>query len=250
LNTGYGALHSTTGEFQKSLDLFKYGLSLWQELKNKKEEALMLASLSDLLHGMGDDEAGMKYSRESYELAVQLNDPVVELNSMIVVTFGLVCAKNTSEARPMIKKALKMAVELENLYLIFVTHHMLGDCALMDGIYIESEREYGMGLETTLKYGDTSYTCTEILGVAMSVAGQGRYAKALRLNATATRAAVSFGSWIPEEIPIVFWHEMVVKLIHGTREKLGEELTNQYEEQGRAMSFDEAVKYALNFDID
>ena len=250
LNTGYGALHTTTGEFQKGLDLFKYGLSLWQELKNKREEALMLASLSDLLHGMGDDEAGMKYSRESYELAVQLNDPVVELNSMIIVTYGLVCAKKTSEARPMIKKALKMAIELENLYLIFVTHHMLGDCALMDGIYIESEREYGMGLETTLKYGDTSYTCTEMLGVAMSVAGQGRYAKALRLNATATRVAISFGSWIPEEIPIVFWHEMVVKLIHGTREKLGEELTNQYEEQGRAMSFDEALKYALNFDID
>jgi hypothetical protein len=127
---------------------------------------------------------------------------------------------------------------------------MLGDCALIDGIYPESEREYGQGLEKTLKYGDTAYTCTEMLGVAMSVAGQGRYAKALRLNAAATRNALSFGSWVPEEIPLVFWHELVIQLIVGTREKLGEELTQQYEEEGRAMSFEEAVDYALDFERD
>jgi predicted ATPase/AraC-like DNA-binding protein len=250
LDTGYGTLHTTTAEFQKALDLFNHGLLLWRELKNKREEALMLASLSDLLHGMGNNEAGMKYSKESYYLAVKLNDPVIELNSMTVVTFGLVCDKKTDEARPMIKKALKLAEELENLYIVFATHHMLGDCALMDGNYRESEREYGLGLKTTLQYGDTSYSCTELLGVAMSVAGQERYAKALRLNAAATRAAVSFGSWVPEEIPIVFWHEQVSLLIVGTREKLGEELTNQYEEEGRALSFDEAVKYALDFEMD
>jgi len=89
-----------------------------------------------------------------------------------------------------------------------------------------------------------------MLGVAMSVAGQGRYAKALRINAAATKMAKSFGSWIPEEVPLTFWQECVQQLIVGTREKLGEELTNQYEEEGRAMSFDEAVKYTLNFEID
>ena len=150
----------------------------------------------------------------------------------------------------MVRKVLKMAEELENLYIIFMGHHMLGDCALIDGIYPESEREYGQGLETTLKYNDTAYTCTEMLGVAMSAAGQGRYAKALRLNAAATRNALSFGSWVPEEIPLVFWHELVIQLIVGTREKLGEELTQQYEEEGRAMSFEEAVAYALDFERD
>jgi hypothetical protein len=89
-----------------------------------------------------------------------------------------------------------------------------------------------------------------MLGVAMSVAGQGRYAKALRINAAATKAAVSFGSWIPEEIPLVFWHELVIQHIVGTREKLGEELTKQYEEEGRSMSFEEAVEYTLDFDKD
>ena len=250
LDTGYGSLLVTAGDFQKALHLLNNGLSIWRELENKKEEALILASITDLYYSMGDNEAGMKYANEAYSLAVKLNDPGVELFCMSLVPFEFVCSKKTAKARPMVRKVLKMAEELENLYIIFLAHHMLGDCALIDGIYPESEREYGQGLETTLKYDDTAYTCTEMLGVAMSVAGQGRYAKALRLNAAATRNALSFGSWVPEDIPLVFWHELVLQLIVGTREKLGEELTQQYEEEGRSMSFEEAVDYALDFDRD
>ncbi|MFC2128644.1 helix-turn-helix domain-containing protein [Bacteroidota bacterium] len=250
MDYGYGSLLVTAGEFQKSQSLMEHGLSIWQELKNKKEVALMLAALSDLVYSMGDNEAGMKYAEEGYKLVKEQDDPGVELNCMMMVIFGLVVSKKTKEARPVIKKALKMAEELENLYIVFGSHHMLGDCALMDGLYHESEQEYSKGIETALKSGDTTYACTDMLGVAMSVAGQGRYAKALRLNAAASSISKSFGGWIPEEIPLVFWQECIKKLIVGTREKLGEELTNQYEEEGRAMSFDEAVKYALNFEID
>ncbi|MEN8193959.1 MAG: NB-ARC domain-containing protein [Bacteroidota bacterium] len=250
LDTGYGSLLATAGDLQKALNLLKHGLSLWRELENKKEEALILAALSDLVYGMGDNEGGLKYANEGYAVAIELNDPGVELFCMTMVSYGFVAFKNTEEARPMCRKVLKMAEELENLYMIFVAHHMLGDCELIDGLYNESEREYGEGVKTTLKSGDTAYTCVDMCGVAMSLAGQGRYTKALRINAAATSKAKSFGSWIPEDIPIVFWHELVIQLIAGTREKLGEELTQKYEEEGRSMSFEEAVEYALDFEKD
>jgi tetratricopeptide (TPR) repeat protein len=250
LNTGYGSLLATTGDFEKAQYLLEQGLSIWRDLKNKKEEALMLAALSDLLFGAGDNGAGMKYANEAYALAKELNDPAVELTCLTFVGFGLVCLKKTGEARPIVRKALKMAEDLENLYLLCATHHMLGDCALMDGEYEVSEKEYGEGLKTTLKSGDTAYTNVEMCGVAMSVAGQGRYAKALRINAAATRSAQSFGSWIPEDIPLVFWHELAVQLLAGTRENLGDELTQKYEEEGRTMNFEEAVDYTLDFNRD
>lgn len=59
MNTGYGSLLSTAGDLQKALDLLKHGLSLWRELKNKKEEALILAAMADLLSAM-DNEASIK----------------------------------------------------------------------------------------------------------------------------------------------------------------------------------------------
>ena len=89
MDTGYGSLHATSGDFQKGIDLLKHGLSLWRELENKKEEALILAALSDLYYGMGDNEAGIKFANESYNLAVGLNDRGVELNSLIVLAKSL-----------------------------------------------------------------------------------------------------------------------------------------------------------------
>ena len=250
LFTGYGSLLVTAGNPQKALDILKKGLSLWRELENKKEEALILAAIADLIYMMGDNETGLNYANEGYALAMELNDAAIELNCMIMVSFGLVCSKKTEEARSSTRKLLKLAEEIENYYLIMAAHHMLGDCALMDGIYHEAEREYGQGLETAHNSDDRSYTFVEMCGVAMSVAGQGRYAKALRINAAATNEAKSFGSWIPEDIPLVFWHELVIQLIVGTRKKLGEELTEKYEEEGRSMSFEEALEYALDFEKD
>jgi hypothetical protein len=90
----------------------------------------------------------------------------------------------------------------------------------------------------------------EMTGLAMSVSGQGRLVKALRLNATVNKTALSFGYWIPEEIPQVFWQELIQQHIVGARENLGEELTCKTEEEGRSMSLDEAIEYALNFEKD
>ena len=250
LNTGYGSLLFTTADFQKASVLLKVGISYWRELKNKKEEALALSTLADLTHGMGDDETGMSYSRGAFDLATELNEPHVELQCMIMVVYGLVASKRTQEARPLVKKALKMAEEFEDQYLIVFSQHMLGDCELIDGKYYEAEREYNLSLKATLKYGDKSYSCMEMTGLAMSVSGQGRLVKALRLIGAVNRIAAVSGYWIPEEVPQVFWQELIQKHIVGARKILGEELTDKTEAEGRSMSFDEAVKYALSFEID
>jgi len=181
---------------------------------------------------------------------MELNDPHVELQCMILVVYGLVASKKTQEARPLVKKALKMAEEFEDLYLIVFTRHMLGDCQLIDGKYYEAEQEYSLSLRATLKYGDKSYSCMEMTGLAMAVSGQGRFVKALRLNATVNKIATQSGYWIPEEVPQVFWQELIQKHIVGARKILGEELTGKSEAEGRSMSFDEAVKYALSLEID
>jgi tetratricopeptide (TPR) repeat protein len=250
INTGYGALLINAGDLKKSLKLLHQGLSLWRELENRKEEAPVLAEIAVLYYFIGDDEAGVEYAKEGYALAELLDDPGIELYCMLPVCQGLVDLKKSSEARPMAMKTLKLAEGLENLYAIAWAHHNLGDCSLMEGKYHEAEREYGRGLVTSIKYGDTSNSCVEMLAIAMSVAGQGRYAKALRINAATTCIAKSCGFLPPEEYLLVFWHELVMEHIIGNREKLGEELTQKYEEEGQSMGFENAVDYALDFDKD
>ena len=250
LNTGYGSLLFTTNDFKKATDILKQGVLLWRELKNKKEESLSLANLAELIHAMGDIETAMKYAREGHELAKELNDPSIELHSVIAVITGLVFTKRTEEARPLVKNAIEIAEKQQNLFLIASTQHLMGDCGLMEGKYQEAERDYGLSLKASDKYGDTGYACMQITSIAMAVAGQGRLEKALRLNAAATKTAKTLGHWIPDEVPVEFWKELVDKHIIGTRKKLGKNLSDLSEKEGQAMSLEEAVEYALNFEID
>ncbi|MFO7671904.1 MAG: helix-turn-helix domain-containing protein [Bacteroidales bacterium] len=250
LNTGYGSLLFTTAGFRKAVVVLRRGVLLWRELENKKEESLTLANLAELVHAMGDIEAAMNYAKQGYELARELNDPSIELHSLIAVITGMVFSKNTQEARPLVRNAIKLSEAQQNLFIITTIHHLMGDCGLIDGKYEEAERDYGLSLEASIKYGDTSYTCMQITSIAMAVAGQGRLEKALRLNAAATRVAVLKELWVPEEIPVAFWKELVIQHLDGSRNKLGKELSDKIEEKGRSMSLDEAAKYALNFEVD
>lgn len=144
----------------------------------------------------------------------------------------------------------KIAEDLNYQYGIMGAHHLLGDCAIMEKKYKESESEYGQVVLYTFKVGDKMQTCFDIFCLAMSVAGQGRHAKALRLNAAVTLIARANDFNVPEECEVTFISELAQQHIVGTRKKIGEELTKKYEEEGRALSFEQAVDYALDFSKD
>ena len=84
----------------------------------------------------------------------------------------------------------------------------------------------------------------------MSVAGQGRNGKALRIMAAVREIAAKSDMMTPEEMQMIFWQEFVQKHLVGTREKLGKELCQQYEAQGRVMDLEKVVGYALDFKRD
>jgi len=84
----------------------------------------------------------------------------------------------------------------------------------------------------------------------MAVAGQGRFAKALRLIAAVKKAAEEAEMMSPEDIPMNFWQELIDKHIRRIREELGEKLSKQYNDEGRLMSLKQAVEYALDFEKD
>jgi tetratricopeptide (TPR) repeat protein len=249
--TGYGILLSTGDSLQRALTLLNQALLLWRNLKNPKEEALVLTELAYAYMYTGkDDDSAVELAKKAFVLAQQLNDPGTELHCLGAVAQCLVMLKNTAEARPVATALLEIAQQMEIPLCIYGSHHLLGDCAIIEERYAESEREYGQSLINAYKFGDTFQTCVEMVGLSMALAGQGRYAKALRLNATASRIAKELGYLIPEDSDVVFWKELVDKHIVETRNRVGETLTLKCEEEGRAFSLEEAVDYALDFEKD
>ncbi|MFC2116437.1 hypothetical protein ACFLTU_08165 [Bacteroidota bacterium] len=117
----------------------------------------------------------------------------------------------------------------------------------MEGDFEEARRRYAKGIEITNSYGDTTYTCIDLTGLAMSVAGMGCSEKALRIVGSVKEIAKQAGIIVPEEMKMIFWQEQVKIHIIETREKLGVELSEKLESEGKAMDMDEIIKYALDF---
>ena len=248
---GYGwILTSNYKEFPKVIETMKRSVAAWRRLNNKNEEALVLADLAFFTYGHKDDNAGVRIASEAYKIAQIENDPGVLLYCMMPVSQGFVNLKKFDEARAMAGKILETAEEQENLFAQFMGNHHIADCAIMEGKYLESEKQYGKGLQITTSYGDLTYIFIELTGLAMSVAGQGRNGKALRIMAAVREIAAKSDMMTPEELQMIFWQELVQKHLVGTREKLGKELCQQYESQGRVMDLEKVVGYALDFKRD
>lgn len=169
---------------------------------------------------------------------------------MLPYSQGFVNLKKFKEARSMAKKILESAESMENLFAQFMGHHHLADCAIMEGKFREAEREYAMGVKTTLQYGDMHYLFTDLTGIAMSVAGQGRHAKAIRLMAAVNEGSKRAGTMSLEDFQLQFWQELIQQQIVGTRKKLGKSLTQEYESEGKELNLDETIAYALDFEKD
>jgi hypothetical protein len=237
-------------QHSKAIDLLKHSLTIWRRLDNQDEEAIVLAAIALFHHGSMDDENGIKYARKAYEIAEIGKDPGVLLYGMVPVSQGLVNLKEFDEAGLMAREICEAKEKLNNLYAQFTGNHHQADRALMEGKFHESERKHAAGLQKTRSYNDMFYTCIEMTGLAMSVAGMGRSAKALRLMGAVDEIAEKGGIMSPDKFRLQFWQERLKIHISGTREKLGKELTRNCESEGRTMDLDRAIQYAFDFEKD
>ncbi len=236
------------GEIPRSIDLLDESLKIWRQQDNLREQAIVLSYFSFLLAAAGDQEKGLKYSEESVEIARKIGNPILINYCLIDLCQSFVHLEQYDRARPMIEEFLDSADEQKQSDLIIRARRFLGDCDLGEENYQEAERRYGLALETALKYGNVLDAAFELQGIAFSVSGQARWAKAIRLDAAAREKSRMLG--VNMYGLIKFYDVMIDSYIGEARKKLGEELTRKYEEEGKKMGFEAAIEYSLDFDKD
>jgi tetratricopeptide (TPR) repeat protein len=200
-----------------------------------------------LLHS-GDYETALKYSQEGLEMAKETENQGLINHCQIYVCTILVHTKQYEKGRPLVEEVLIEAEKLNQLHVIEGAYHLLGDCTLGMGDYEEGEKRYARGIEVSYGQGNVMYAATDIQGVGFAVAGQGRLAKAIRLDAAARVKYAELGIVI--DGMLAFWDEWIETYIGGAKKEVGEVLAQQYVNEGKAMSFEEAVAYALDFEKD
>jgi non-specific serine/threonine protein kinase len=245
---GLGYILWYLGGGPRSMDLMGEGVGILRRSNNQQEKAYTLATLSAFQASAGEYDKSVEGVEDGLELARKTGKPGLLNHCIQMACQVYVHSKKYDKGRPLCEELLVSSEKLEHQYSIIGARHLLSDCALGEGNFKEAEKLYGLALETALKYNNAFQGGAELQGVAFALSGQSRWAKSIRVNAAAREHFRKIG--ISIEGIIKFWDEWIETYIGGAEEKLGEELTKKYEQEGIAMGFDSAVEYALDFEKD
>ena len=232
----------------KALDYLKESLEIWGKVKNLFEEVVVLQNLGMMSHSSGDFEASLKYSQQSLEIARKIGKPGLINACLKYVCMSLTWSKEYEQVRPLLGELLISSEKLEQPVGIMTAHHFLGDSAQGTGNFKEAEKEYNQVITLAIKYGIPHQVGIDMQGVAFALAGQKRWAKSIRVDAASRKIADQYG--FNTRGMAAFWDEWIDTYLEGARKEVGEELAKKYEEEGRAMGFEKAVEYAMDFDKD
>jgi non-specific serine/threonine protein kinase len=245
---GLALLTWYSGDIKKGLSYMYQSLEAWRELGDRGEIACTLAEFSEPILHSGNYETSMQYSQEALEMAKETGNQGLINHCQIYLCIILVHTKQYEKGRPLVEELISEAEKLNQLHVIEGGHHLLGDCTVGMKDFIKGEQQYARGIAVSYSQGNVLYAATDIQGVAFAVAGQGRWAKAIRLDAAARVKYTELG--VSMDGMLEFWDEWIETYIEGAKKEVGEALAIQYHAEGKAMGFDEAVAYALDFEKD
>jgi len=246
---GLGEINLYKSGLSNGFESLNESLEIWRELGNLKEQAIILQSLSLQEYSKNNYDVGLKYNEQSLELARLTGNQGLIVYCTAYICFGHICLNNIIEAKLMAEELLKSSKELNQTAGILNGYHFLGDTALISGDYKKAELAYAEGMKTSYQSAEMFMALQDMRGVAMSVAGQSKFAKTIRLNAASLEKAKKLGIVLPDP-GVKFWGDLLRKYIHDIRKKIPKEQIEQFEEEGKNMEFEAAIEYALDFNRD
>ena len=216
-------------------------LVLWRELGDASGEASALETLGWIHDAFGNyDEARLAHE-QSLAVRRENDDPEIDgWGSMAGLCHLFVSSGQTESAESMARELRNLGVRHGAARAEQLALHFLADCPLVSGDYPEAERRYLRALAHARSAGLPRRVVDELLGVAMSVSGQGDPARAVRLAAAAYAEADAIGKGSDQ-----WWTRMQEWFIGGARAQLTPDDLDAAELAGQGAPFEAVLDEVL-----
>jgi predicted ATPase len=219
-------IESYGGWYAEAEGYLERAIEIWRAVGDESELLQSRNALGFVLYRGGDSARALKVYEQNLELARRLGQDTHATTSLYGVCQLLLATGQFERAEP-------LAEELQD-------DHYLADCAMHRQDYTLAARHYSSQLKVWIREGDVVGQTFEALGLAMALAGLGRNEDALRLEAAIDSTWQKLGIAARPRV-IETWRE---RDLGGARVRLGAQRTSAILEEGRAMSWDEAVELA------
>ena len=227
-----------------ALSYLDEALSLWREQGDVMGEALALEMIGYTRIEAGEPRSARHAFEQSLALRRQAGASELEgSRSLGGLCQVLVSLGEIERAEPMAQELYELGVRYEAVRPQQSALHYLADCPLIGGDYADAERRYVRAVAHARSSGILVMCATDLLGVAMSIAGRGEHARAVRLAAAAYAQLEAFG--VLDQSPTHFWAKLQQWFIGGARARLTPEELEAAERAGKEASFDDVVDEVL-----
>jgi predicted ATPase/class 3 adenylate cyclase len=223
------------------LSRHQHSIQLWRTLGDETELAAACDALGWALYTCGEKSRARQVFEQNLEFARSLGHQALLNRSLSGVCQLLVATGELERAEPLALELHASTRETEDVWCMVSGDHYLSDCAMHRRDYTLAEHLRLSALETTLVIGDVMQQTIEILGLAFAAAGLGRDEDALRLEGAVDAKWKELG--VSHAPPLSeAWRE---RDLDPARARLGETRATAAFDEGRAMTWDQAIELAL-----
>ncbi len=231
---------SFQGNPEEALADLEESLSLFKELGHKQGMGLTLLALAISLPA-SELERKEALLEESLQLFRELED---DWSTVLVLTFWgrLVLSRgDVARAQAIFEESLSLAQALEDSLSANLSLHSLGGAALLEGDLPRAEALFQESVRVAVKIANQEGAAYGVEGLAMLAAAQDDVARAARLLGAAEVLRETVHGSNPE-MNFILDERVLAEL----RTRIDEEIFDSAWAEGRAMTFEEAVRYALD----
>ena len=240
---GAGGLAMSQGDLEQAVALGEKGLILSRQLEDKKLTSMILSDLGMALIELGETERGSIMREESLSLSRETEDKLTIINALLHSggSGGLPALQHDYEkTRELYEETLALCREGGFKRGLAWSLFHLGIVAINQGDYHRALELLGESMTTFWELRDKFTIVNPLFGTGEVAKAQGRPDRAARLFGTAGFIQESIG--VPLGGINYPGYERIVDAIGA---ELGEEAFEAAWAEGRAMTMEEAVAYAL-----
>ena len=239
--TYLGPIDTAAGRFGSALSRFEQAIALWEVVGDEAELAAARDELGWALYEGDQESRALERFEENLEQARYLGHHALVNRSLAGMCQMLVVTGQFDRAEPLARELQASMRDSEDVRYMRAGDHYLADCALHRRDYILAEQHQRSVLETALTSENVMQQTIEVLGLALSAAGLGRDGDALRLEGAVHAKWKELGA--SDALPFFkAWRE---RDIGAARARLGEPQATTFFDEGRAMTWDQAIELAL-----
>ena len=214
----------------------------FEQLGDRQGVAYGLGTCGLIALGQGRIEKGLALMLESVDIDLELGNKwaaAAMLGFSATVPFG---QGDLARARRLAERGLSLAREVGARDVLYVTLHPLAAIALAEGDHERAARLFEEGLTLSAEVGEASNIAYCLEGLATITASEGGLERAARLWGAAEA--------ILEPIEIIAYPYATDRSLHDrqvatARDRLNQEMWTRAWAEGRAMTTEQAVEYAL-----